>query len=153
MPCFMFQQNILYKLKNNFHGCIALTLSDLYDTGVTAVAVLVLGSDLIEELVGLVNIEDLEHLATSMKLGGKILLDLLLNFFVNGNFLAVLNFLDALAVLVLLCNLCGYLNVLEIVLFLNCKSDKTFNDLLNFFSLGFGGDDLAVLNKSGNLAS
>jgi len=40
-----------HELDDNFHRCITLTGSDLYDTGISTVTVCVLGSDLIKELV------------------------------------------------------------------------------------------------------
>ena len=42
--------NGLYQLDQNFHSSIALAGSDLYNSGVAAVAGGVLGSDLIEDL-------------------------------------------------------------------------------------------------------
>ena len=41
-------EDYLYKLKKNFHSCVALTLTDLYDSGVTTVTVSILGSDVIK---------------------------------------------------------------------------------------------------------
>ena len=125
----------LYKFQKNFHCCIAFTLANLNDSCVTTFTALILWSDLIKEFCNKVNflgvllpsswrcrnvfyrVKNLQHLTTCMKPAWKILLDLLVNFIVYGNFLAVYNFFDSLAVFVLTGNFCLYGNFFEVILF------------------------------------
>ena len=116
----------LYQLNQNFHGGISLTGSDFDNAGITAVASLVLGRDLIEHfshhvhflgifLLSLVacgnirhRIEDLHHFTSCVKSGRSVLLDLFLYLIVYSYLLAVLYFFDALAVGILAGSLGGY---------------------------------------------
>ena len=80
-----------------------------------------------------------------MKSGRHILLDFLLNFIVNGNFLAVNNFLYSLAVFVLAGNLGCYLNGLEVVLLLNSQCDQALGDTADFLCTSLSGNDLSMI--------
>ena len=88
-----------------------------------------------------------------MQFGRSILLDLFLNFIVNGSFLSVNNLFYSLAVFVLAGNFSGNGNGLEVVFLAYCHSDQAFSDLADLFCLCLGSNDFAVLNQSGNLAS
>ena len=88
-----------------------------------------------------------------MKSAGQILFDLLLYFIVNGNLLAVHNFLHSLTVLVLAGNLCGNLNGLEVILLLHAHSDDAFRDLAHFLGSRFRGNDLSMIEQVGHLSS
>ena len=111
---------LLYKLDEHFHGCIALTLTNLNDTCVSAVAVSILCTILVKNLVGKICllgislaalslgrnlgyiVENRKHLASCIELRRLILLDCLLYFIVNGDLLLyavnLLGLLDTLAV-------------------------------------------------------
>ena len=80
-----------------------------------------------------------------MKSGRHILLDLLLNFIVNGYFLSVNNLFDSLAVFVLAGNLGCNLYSLEVIFFLHCQSDDALSDLLYFFGSCLSGNDLSMI--------
>ena len=53
LPC---SENDLYELKNNHKSCVALSLADLYDSGVTTVAGCILLAILVEELLHKINL-------------------------------------------------------------------------------------------------
>ena len=59
LPC---SENDLYELKNNHKSCIALSLADLYDSGVTTVAGCILLANEEIDGVGKVN---LRHVAVA----------------------------------------------------------------------------------------
>ena len=82
-----------------------------------------------------------------MKAARCILRDLLLDFVVNSNLLAVYNFLYTLAILVLAGNLSlnGYF--FEIILLLGSKRYKRLNDLLYFLGSCLGCNDLTLVNQ------
>ena len=77
-------------------------------------------------------VENLKHLTSSVQSGRLILLNCLLNFVVLCNLLTIYNFLDTLAIFVLLSNLSSYLDLVEVILLLNSKCDKVLSDLTNF---------------------
>ena len=112
-----------YQLDQHFHSAVALTLSDLDDTGVAAVTGSILCAILIKDLIDKVDllgaclaacslrrnlghiIEDAEDLTSCMQLGGLVLFDRLLDFVIDGDLLLLavdlLDFLDALALVIL----------------------------------------------------
>ena len=150
---------------------IALTLADLDDSGVTAVTAHILRSDLIEQLCRKINllgillsagsfsrnlshiVKNLEHLSSCMQSGRLILLDFLLYLFVHGNLLAILDFLYALTLSVLLRNLGGNGNGLKVIFLSYSKGNQTFSDLSCFFCSHLSGSYFAVVQKSGNQSS
>ena len=88
-----------------------------------------------------------------MKPAWKILLDLLVNFIVYGNFLAVYNFFDSLAVFVLTGNFCLYGNFFEVILFFYSLCNKAFCNLAYFFCLCLCGNDSAIVDQRCYLVS
>ena len=160
-----------HELDDYFHRCITLTGTDLYDTGVSTVTVGVLGSYLIEKLVGKAdglsvlllacivsgNLCDVVkisvHASSCGKSGGLILLDLFLNIIENSNLLSVNDFLNSLAVFVLTSYLRGNCNCVVVVLLFNCKSDELLSDPADFLGLSLCSCDLAVVEKICNLVS
>ena len=88
-----------------------------------------------------------------MKSARLVLLDLLLLLNKYGDLLAVLNFLDALAVSILLRNLGCNCYSLIVILLLDRKSNQTLSDFGDFLCLGLCCDNSAVVKKLCNLVS
>ena len=162
---------VLYQLQYDCGSTVTAALAQLYDAGVTAVAVGIFRSDLIEKLCGKINlfgisllscafrgnfldrIKNLQHLTACVQPAGLILLDLLLDFIINGNLSSVYGLFDALAVCILAGNLCGHGDGLIIVAFFDSQSDQMLGDPADFLSLCFGGNDLSMIQKRGDLAA
>ena len=159
------------KLKNDFHRSITAALADLDDSGVTTVPVGILGAILGEHLVNEINLlgsllaalcfcgnfhnglQIAKELSSGMQTAGSILGDLLLNFVVNSDFLAVDYFFDALAVFVLAGNFCIDSDSLKIVALFNSQSDHRLNDLADFLGACLGSGDLSVIDQSCDLVA
>ena len=75
-----------------------------------------------------------------MQSGRLIFLDLLLNFIVNGNLLAIYNFFYSLAVFVLAGNLSSNGNGIEVIFLLDAQRNDALSDLTDFFCLSFSGN-------------
>ena len=88
-----------------------------------------------------------------MKSAGQILLDFLLHFIINGNFLSVYGSFTLLPSLSFSGNLCGNLNGFEIVFFSYAHSNDAFSDFTNFLSSCFGSNDFSMIQQIGYLIS
>lgn len=82
-----------------------------------------------------------------MQSGRLIFLDLLLNFIVNGNLLAIYNFFYSLAVFVLAGNLSSNSNGIEVIFLLDAQRNDALSDLTDFFCLSFSGNDLPLYSR------
>ena len=79
-----------------------------------------------------------------MKSGRKIFFDLFLNFIINSYFLSINNFFDSLTIFVFTSNFSGNFYSLEIIFLFYAKSDQTFSDLADLFSLSLSSNDFAI---------
>ena len=86
-----------------------------------------------------------------MKSGRLIFLDFLLNFIINGNFLAVYYFFDSLTLSVLLSNLSGNSNGLEVVFLFNSQCNQTLSNFADLFCSSLSSFDAVQLPGCGSL--
>ena len=88
-----------------------------------------------------------------MKSGRKIFFDLFLNFIINSYFLSINNFFDSLTIFVFTSNFSGNFYSLEIIFLFYAKSDQTFSDLADLFSLSLSSNDFAISQQCSYLTS
>ena len=71
----------------------------------------------------------------------------------HGNLPAVHGLFDALAIGILACDLCGNGNGFKVVTLFDGQSDQMLGAPADFLSLCFGGNDLSMIQKRGDLAA